>query len=257
MKYTDEQLSAYIDGELDAKLARLLKKDLARNKKLNERLANLKTANKAAQDLLSPIIDEDIPKHITDMLKPANNNTKNKDNVISLSGKTKNIFNSKWSVPIAAMLAMTFGILFGREIGVKEQENETIMAYLGGEITPKNPLFNILEKSVSARPVALNEGFVIEPVLSFKSAEGYYCREFYAHNQVSAKRGLACKQNNGWNIIALNKTDEIIDKNSYRTASGRGNEYIDFIIDDILDGDVFDLEEEKKLIKNNWYIDNK
>jgi negative regulator of sigma E activity len=258
MKYTDEHLSAFLDGQLPAQESRTLEAELETNLEIAERLASLAEANEAVKEAYKAEIERPIAPHISALLQSetaqtastvmANDNAS--DNVVALPARRK-ISVTKWVAPLAATLALMIGLTVGRGMSVTPTNQGAIYAQITGTIDADNPLFNVLEHTPSATHVKLDTQVSVKPVLTFQTAEGLYCREFTAQSTASASRGIACREDGNWNILMLNRT-ELSDETGFRTASATSSEALDQLIDGLIDGAPFDLDTEKAAMTKNW-----
>ena len=69
MKVTDEQLSAYIDGELLPEETRALEAQISEDAELAERVRKLRTITDALVSATSDVLDAPVPAHIVDLIK--------------------------------------------------------------------------------------------------------------------------------------------------------------------------------------------
>ncbi|HFB54390.1 MAG TPA: hypothetical protein ENJ46_00580 [Hellea balneolensis] len=253
MKYTDEHLSAFLDGQLPETQSKTLEAELETNLKLAERLAHLTEANEAVKAVYDAEIERPIAPHILAMLEADNPHATNDNasgNIVNLSARRK-ISITKWVAPLAAAFAMMIGITLGRGMGATPTDQGAIYAQITGTINADNPLFDVLEQTPSATPVKLDTQVSIKPVLTFQTADGAYCREFTAQSTQAASRGIACREDGNWNVLMLNRT-ELSDETGFRTASGSSSEAMDQLIDGLIDGAPFDLVTEKSAMAQHW-----
>jgi hypothetical protein len=256
MKYSDEQLSAFLDGELSDVEFQKLEACLVNDSKLRQRLSDLAEANTALQAAYRPIADEPVPAHILAMLdapKPVSKNAENSNDVIELFSVNDNQRGSKWLLPIAASIALVAGVIIGQFGLGGAGSNQTLMAQVSGTIAPDNPLFDVLETTPSAMQAALIAGETIEvrPTLSYQTASGTYCREFEVTGTDTALHSVACRSDAGWEIQILNRI-QVHGQEGMRTASGASDQAVDQFVSDTMDDIPFGSEQELVLIKNGW-----
>jgi len=258
MKYTDEQLSAYLDGELPDKLMSEIETELAKNHQLAEHLTALAAANQAVQAAFGSIADEPIPAHILELLNEPSTteHISLTANVVPFRQRLAAFSVSKWAAPLAASLAMMLGVTLGRGTMLASNNNDTMYAQLSGTITTSSPLYDVLNSRPSAVQVSLgkHDDINIKPTLSFQTVDGSYCREFQAQSKTSALRGVACKDNQAWKILLLNQT-KISESGGYQTASGTASALVDQLIDEIIVGDPLGSEAEGLIISRGWNQD--
>lgn len=254
MKYTNEQLSAFLDGELPEKLMAEIAAERVANEILDRKLLALENANQAVKSAYEEIIDEPIPSHILNRIDEENSTIPavDIDNVVPFTTRLANFSVSKWAAPLAATLAIMLGITIGRGT-MFDANNNMLYAQLTGTITTENPLYDVLETSPSAISVSLanQDDVKIKPILTFQAKDGGYCREFQAQSKVSALRGVACRNEMVWTMVLLTQT-EISQEDRYHTASGGTNTLTDQLIDNLIAGDPLGKSAESRLLANGW-----
>ncbi len=249
MKFTEEQLSAYLDGELPDELMAAVKAAVTDDPKIAERVSALDMADQSVKAAYGDIADEPIPAEILALLddEPVTNN------VVPFRARISTFSVSKWAAPLAATLAMMIGLTVGRGTLVASGDSGALYAQLTGTITTSSPLYDVLESRPSAVEVRFNNDadIAIKPTLTFQTVDGQYCREFQAQSKASALRGVACRSETNWNILTLNQAERY-DVEGYQTASGTSAEIVNQIIDTIISGDPLSSEDENKLIMLGW-----
>jgi len=259
MKFTEEQLSAYLDGELPDKLMVAIKKAIIEDPKIAKRLSVLDMANQSVKAAYGDIADEPIPTEILALLdeNAAATKTHASDNVVPFKARLAAVSVSKWAMPIAATLAMMMGVSVGRSTLLAPDGGGVLYAQLTGTITTSSPLYEVLESEPSAVEVRFDNGadngasIAIKPTLTFQTADGQYCREFQAQSEVSALRGVACRDETAWTILTLNQAEKY-GGDGYKTASGASGAIVDQVIDAIISGDPLSSEDENTLIARGW-----
>ncbi|MCF6219806.1 MAG: hypothetical protein L3J65_01705 [Robiginitomaculum sp.] len=259
MKYTDEHLSAFLDGQLSRDKSEGLELELSANAELAERLASLEEANEAVKDSYSAELDQPIPDHILALLEPqvshahAATNDNGTRNVVPLMQKRVKFSLSKWAAPLAASFAMMLGLTVGRGMTLASIDQGALYAQMTGVIAADNPLFEVLETTPSATNVRYgkDKNLEIKPILTFTSNDGSYCREFKAQTTQSAARGVACRDGSVWNVLMLNQTERSYE-GGFRTASGNSDAVIDQFIDGLLVGIPLDADGEQTLLNTGW-----
>lgn len=255
MKFTEEQLSAYLDGELPDKLMAAIKTAITKDPKIAGRVSALDMANQSIKAAYGDISEEPIPAEILALLGdkavPIKRATMN--NVVPFRARLSTFSASKWAAPLAASLAMMIGLTVGRGTLVAPDNNGALFAQLTGTITTSSPLYDILETRPSAVEVRFDNGedIAIKPTLTFQTVDGQYCREFQAQSEASALRGVACRSKTNWKILTLNQAERYAGE-GYQTASGTSAEIVNQVIDTIIFGDPLSGEDENKLIARGW-----
>jgi hypothetical protein len=86
-------------------------------------------------------------------------------------------------------------------------------------------------------------------VLSFKAQDSRYCRVFRTNSQRGGGEGLACREPQGWRLVAWDATSQPTDE-SYRTAGA--SMIIDAAMNQLGGSAAFAADDEAQLIKRNW-----
>jgi hypothetical protein len=86
-------------------------------------------------------------------------------------------------------------------------------------------------------------------VLSFKAQDSRYCRVFRTNSQRGGGEGLACRELQGWRLVAWDATSHPTDE-SYRTAGA--STIIDTAMNQLGGSAAFSADDEAQLIERNW-----
>ncbi|GEM_PF-5024187 len=260
MNYTDEHLSAYLDGQLDEKQANALKERLETDVHLAERLAAMLEADQAVRATYQQEINRPVAPHILALLEEEDKQALRSDergNVTHLSPRHRRVLHPQWALPIAAVLAMAFGLFLGRASVSGKLEQNVLYAQMTGTITAANPLYDTLESAPSAVPVKIGgkQSILAQPILTFKTDDGRYCREFITETGKTALRGIACRNSGVWELQYLEKSSPTR-QNGYRTASGSSGSVLDDILDEMIIDAPLGKSDEVRLL-GKWRDDDK
>jgi len=242
LMYSDEILSAYLDDELPKSQRQELENALEADDDLRARLERLSAVDAHFLEGIDEIAGQDIPSHILGLL--------NDEKVVAYVPKPK---MKRWVYPIAASLIISLFSGMGFVAGQKNYKpNHTLFV---SNISPSHPLFAVLETSSSAELTSIetNADIKVEMLLSFKSIDERYCRQFNLQRTHQAYEALACKDGIDWQIMALGLSAANLDKEVYHTATGIASPAVEAAIDLIIQGDPLSLEEEDRLIQSLWH----
>jgi hypothetical protein len=168
---------------------------------------------------------------------------------------------------LAASLALAVGLAAGWQIFSGPAGGPSQTAQLAGPIDGSTPLHAALERSASATPTAWAsaDGSVtgaIAPVLTFRAADGRYCREFEsltrgaANGGEHAAVGVACRGADGaWRaeVVAAVPPSSVAGMDSaYAPATAPGPEVIDRYLSAVMEEDALGAEAERELLDNGW-----
>ncbi len=237
MKYTDEQLSAFLDGELSEADMNAIEKAIEVDPQLLARLEALTAVDERLKETFAPVTDAPIPASILAMLdeKPDEQPT----NIVSFSDH-KNKRNL-WQFPTAIAASLMIGF-FASQTFVSNKSS-TIDMIATGPVNPDSKLYAALSSLPSGES---RDG--LTPLLSFKSSDGNYCREFTS----PTSRGLACGSRQGWTVISQSHAPQNGTSGGYATASAESSEAFDSLVDSLMKDDVLSTEQEKALIQKKW-----
>lgn len=252
MKISNEMLSAFHDGELGAAEHEVVSVELKSSEDLRNRLAALQKAGERANEYFHEIDAVPLSNTMKTFLQDLE-----KNKVIPFSRKpARKMSLSQWALPLAASLALLIGFGTG-QLTAPRQDGATFAALMdqtNGRIQGTNPLYAALEQGRSGVAVALSGSSTViaTPILSFRNADGDYCREFMVTGEIMASRNLACKQSGkAWTIMAMTSAP-VVSEGDYVPASDAVPDAIDARIDAMIDGSALGQAEETQMILNQW-----
>lgn len=261
LMFSDDKLSAYLDGETTAAEAREIKEAAARIPEIARRLERLRRVSDAVSAAYGVIDDRPLPHEISTLLRADETPEERQNPVIGgmIRFPSRSDANtSRWSVPVAASLALLVGFGFGALAvsHLSESSQPGAAEHMAGIITPPNPMFAVLETQASGTAVALGKGGNVSavPVLTFRAGSGAFCREYKVTSGQTLTHGLACRENGIWNIKALAALPvrPAAAPEWYTTASSDSSELFDGVVDRLKTGDPVSAEAERQLIGNEW-----
>ena len=252
MNYTDDDLSALLDGELDSIAATALREALSNDPELADRLEQLAFADSIVKNTYQEIDSEPLPKSVIDLLAGED---ETHSNVVNLSRS----FWSSRPLQIAAAAVLTLGVFIGSPFLKQTRPDLFAEAIAIGPIGTPSALESILSNSASAVTHHLNNDQAdgkalveITPVLSFQSTDGGWCREYTVATDIKAARALACRAENQWQIVLSSLEQSVTKAGDYATASTVTSAAFDEFIDNKIVGVPLSADLEHQLIENNW-----
>ncbi len=242
MNFTDQQLSAYLDGELPEAEARVLEAALRTDAALRDALARLQNVDIVLTETLGDIIDEPVPEHIAALVadpEPAPAAPEARRSVISLSAWRKRM--SGLTMPVGLAASLMVGLIVGGQFSdLSVQEAESVM--IAGEVDPGSALYAVLETAPSGATVS-----GLSPTLSFTSETGV-CREISAPSQ----RALACRAASVWTVLVVTHQTPSNAGAGYQTASAETSILFDVLADQLMTGPPMAADIEAARIENGW-----
>lgn len=240
---SDDDLSAYLDGELSAERRSAVESALGDRPDLRRRLDDLERLNRLLRPALDEITDAPMPDGVLDLLKgdgPAG----------AASGGTVLPFR-RWpsfmkahGIPMAmaASLALVAGVVIGS--GQQQAGSDLFLA-------AREDVLRALSTAPSAEDVVLDSGGTMQVIASFRAADGGYCREFAVHDPARTVEAIACNGDGSWQVKVAEFLPAGAAGEGYAPASGGGSALQAFA-DEAAAGDALDRDEEMKLIAAGW-----
>lgn len=202
----DTLLSAYIDNEVDADMAKRIATAIEEDADIRSRYLALKEANDAAKQVFSELDALPVRDDLTELINNADLNKsstedKHKDNVVPLFGNGKKQQQQSggfryWATAASVLLCALFVYQL-----VPNQSD-----------IPYPHLTQQLNTELSGTIAEYNEGRS-EIIQSWENTRGEFCREIVWHTQAQSQPLTACFNNGQWNW------QEIKESNGYQTAS--------------------------------------
>lgn len=257
-RFTDEQLQAFLDGQLDAEMESAIEDAINADPALVQRLENLPETYWHAdlvRQAFAPVLQARVPERlIAATTSGTGNSVIDFDHVrrrlaVAESGENPafTATGTAWYWPqftaIAASLAI--GALFGYTISDNASmagDDTLVFASAQGSVIP--PALNeLLATTPSGRSVQLAGLGTAEVVLSFRSVDQDLCRQFTLKSNAGVSDALACRANGQWQLVAFGRrTDQI---GEMRAAGGDASPAVTAAVDQIIAGDILVGEAER------------
>lgn len=240
----DDQISAYLDGAMTADEQLRFEAELAANPELSARFERWQQNDARMQS--SYALDA-LPDGMLERLGLGEDHALNADNVIPFRAKTgappanDNIVWWKRGLPLGAAAAAAIAA-----IGLWTLAPSTDLA--------DDPAFQTaMEKTTSGTPTALANNDKVQPILSFASAKGDFCREFAVGSGPKGKNGIACRGDRNWKVEAVvNGAPDLGGTGEIRTAAGTDVRALEHVYDRLGASDPINNEKENTLISTGW-----
>lgn len=240
MKFSDETLMAYADGELDeagrAEVERALDTDPA----LAERVARHQALRSDVFAAFAPILDEPVPPALTAAALPG----KVADLNAARAARVERAARRRWSWPewgaIAATLAV--GVLVGSTMGGTGGVTALALATgADGKLVAQGQLATALSQQLAASEGAVRIG------VSFAAKDGSLCRSFITHGTA----GLACRRGNAWQVPVAAEAASAA-AGDYRQAGSAMPAAVLDAIDARIAGPALDARGEQEALQRGW-----
>ena len=245
MKITDEQLSAFLDNELDELQMSLVRDAIAQDDTLCDRLAALSMVDHVVKTAAEQATNSPVPAHIEALC-----DAEQESNVVSfVEHKTQNAnqkkaiqgSNVRWlrGMAMAASVALV-GLLGWQQL-------------MDGQLSGNSEwqqIAAVLDSQTSGQAYQAGAQTVM-PQLSFLNKDGALCRQFTVTGTERHDAMIACKQEGSWQqraAVALDKPSG--QPGEYQTATSVTA--LDNVLDEIMQGAPLNREQEQNAIQTNW-----
>jgi hypothetical protein len=244
MRFTDETLMAYADGELDEPARSAVEKAMREDPGVAARVAQHKAMRSNVFSAFAPILDEPVPQRLREVGHSAK--------VVQLNAvraaKNEAVEKRRWTWPQWGAIAATLvvGVIAG-SLGLRGSTGDGQLASMAGNdgtLTAHGKLAAALSQQLaSAAPSDRN----VRIGVSFVSKDGVYCRSF----MLGAAAGLACKSGAEWKIPVMAETAAGV-PGSYRQAGSEMPAAVLDAVDQRIAGQALDAGAERAAQQRGW-----
>jgi anti-sigma factor RsiW len=197
MRFTDETLMAYADGELDQSTRHAVELAMQADPKLADKVRQHIALRGEVYRAFAGTLDEQVPPRLRQVAQSAN-----VVQLDSVRAARRNLVEvpRRWSWPEWGAIAATLvvGVLAGA-MGLSSLRGESqLAAAVDGEgaLTAHGKLDSALTRQLASTPAAASG---VRIGVTFVSKEGQYCRSF----TMGSAAGLACRRGSEWKIPVL------------------------------------------------------
>lgn len=237
MNINDETLSAFLDQELPEEQMTQVRHAIAADPSVSERLAELASADTLVKQHARAIDTIPLPEAITAMLQADTPGKSAQNNVIPLPLWRR---GHKWLSQHAALAA---GVML-------------VIGFAAGTLTPgptssldSGAIMAHLDSLPSGETVAVAPDTQVQNRFTFLDTQGRPCRQYQVRTAQEVSENVACRQDDGWELIATARASDIYQTGEYQPASGAA--LLDSVLDSIMPGGALSLEEEAALM-SEW-----
>ncbi|MCZ8530949.1 anti-sigma factor [Alteromonas sp. PRIM-21] len=275
MILSDEKLSAFLDGELDAGEMDTVREAIAHDVMVSDRLAALAEVDRVVKVAAEKATAVALPKEIVALL--SDDSRLSEKSVIqgrseSLSGESSaNPFSAnqntaenvrpfpqkvntadgargeqtKWkgvssTAAIAASVAVLAGLVFFNQQGADTSQ-----------LSHWANVSSVLDSNLSGETTSFESGVTVTPKLSFLNTDFNFCRQAEVTSQDELNVMIACKDKQGGWQLAASKLDELgANTGQYQTATGA--KLLEDKLDVMMASAPLNREQEKNAIEATW-----
>lgn len=256
MKILNETLTAYLDGELSASEISHVEAQLSKSPELAARLDKMRKTDELLSQTYHRIDQRPMPTDVLDMLadfpeKQAKDQTATILPFEIFKKRPSIVASPIWKVAMAASVMLFVGLGVGRGL-----MTQTALPDLKAtHISPDNALFAILDTQPSLSTASFDDDTIIRPLMTFRSTDDTYCREFEIITPETGSRSVACRTENSWMVKVTTKTRNNLSTGNglYQTASQPESALLDSTILELMAGDALSADQEANIIEEKWH----
>lgn len=242
--WTDEQLSAFLDGELSAQDTDALSQEIERDARLAARMEGIGSANTAYVDAVGQI--DRVP--ISAGLKTAIE-TPPAAKVIAFRPRSLTAFVAEHRAVAASLLcaAAVWGVMSATSNG---SQSDPFAPGPDGVVMANSPLHQLLETAPTGQASTVGSA-TAAPRLTFAADDGSYCRQFDVVTDEGVSAAIACREDTGWRtqLVAYGLLRPTGD---FQTASAARSPILETFLDTRMPGSPMNSEEEGRLLRSGW-----
>ncbi|HET8690752.1 MAG TPA: hypothetical protein VFM30_01330 [Steroidobacteraceae bacterium] len=241
MKFSDEMLMAYADGELDLVARAEIEAAMAVDPALARAVERHRAMAAKLRKAFEPILDEPLPPALAALA----GDEEAVQAVELAAARERHIGFGRWQLP--AWTAIAASVLVGLFVGV-------LLTRGGGspyEETPeglvaRGELADGLEYGLASLPARSN----VKIGVTFRHRDGRPCRSFtFRHG--TAVAGLACRGRADWKLELL--ADAPAEDGDLRAAASMPAP-VARLVDTVIEGEPFDAQAESAAVASGWRI---
>ncbi len=245
--FTDQDLIAFLSGDLAEPKAEALALALEQDLDLAERLEKLDPIAQDVRDAFDPILALPVPTHLREAVLQKQRAA---DNVVSFaSAKAKREQRQfRWPqyAAMAASLAMGVAVgtqsQFGAILGQADNNGALVVASADGALV-STQVARVLTSQAGGVAQKIDGMGLARASISFRDAQDQLCRQFSIDGKASATDGVACYSGGQWLVAAIGT--RAIESGEIRTASGDAAPAVLAAVDALIVGEPMDADAEK------------
>jgi hypothetical protein len=250
MTFSDEDLMAFADGELDDIKRKQIEDAINRDPEIARRVASHRALATAVHKSFAPVLEDPVPDRLIaaarsaaqsaprDSKRPADDNRPSSSNVVPLRGRrAPTRQRPRW---IALAASFILGALALQLVTYLRNKPETDAQIIGSGALQR-ALSTQLASDQTNRPVRIG--------ITFLSKSGQYCRTF----RLQELAGLACNETGSWKLMVMARlANTSAGKGGYRPAGSDTPPAIVQAVNDTVSGEPLDSKMEAEARAQKW-----
>lgn len=248
MKWSDEDLMAYGDDELDAARRRALDAALAADAMLRDRMAALGALRQRVASAYAGVLDEPVPDRLSALLaaraaEPARPGAAVVDLAAARGRRPQRRALPGWALWGGMAASVAVGVLLG-SLFASRSGGDALLAEQGGQVVAGGPLAQALDAQLASDTPADSK---VAVQLSFVDRGGRYCRTF----STARIAGLACREAAQWAVVTAARVDPAAAPAMRQAATSLPRAVLD-AVDERIAGDALNAAQERDARGRAW-----
>jgi hypothetical protein len=255
MTIRDEQLMAYVDGELSPAERATIDAAIANDPVAAQRVVELRQQRDTLRNAFAAQLEEEVPQRLIDAAR-SRGAPEAPIELASVRARRNTLHGPRrwlqWSpqrrasarMKSALAATLLLGVLIGRSLNVGPDAEAPLIASADGQMVAAGALATALDEQSAGTP-----GAIVAIGLTYRTKSAEYCRTFATNAEHVS--GIACRARGAWNVRVLS-TAAAQAGGEYRMAgSALPREVID-TIEQQIDGEPLDAREEAAAMARGW-----
>lgn len=252
MNISNEQLDAYVDGELSDAQQALVAQAISQDARLAQRVASQQALRQQLRENFDGVLQEPVPERVTELVKRAKF-----DAVASVADLSA--ARDRQKLPVGSLLssapgryAIAASILVGLIAGLlmaRWNSEADLTTFKDGRLIARGALASALDEQLAS---AIPHNANVRVGMSFRARSGRYCRTF-AIAATQGAAGLACYDDQHWRVLTLIETPATEGAvPAYRMAGSDIPPLLLQSVNDNISGEPLDAQAEMRARSAHW-----
>jgi len=242
MNISDEQLAAYLDGELSADNKAAVAAAVAADPTLARRVAAQQALRERVRGAFDRTLGEPVPEKLLDAVRGS---TITDLDAAKPRRRRPGLTTTVW-MAAAASIALAV-LLVPRLLRLSSDEPNIVM------IGPNRTAGGELARALSLQLASEQSSSRVQLGVSFLAKSGEYCRTFITAKNEGTVAGLACREQNSWRIDVLEPVSTSIgERGAYRQAASALPPLVLQAVEARIAGEPLDATGEGRARDNGW-----
>lgn len=194
MNISDEQLDAYVDGELSEAQHALIAQAIAQDVNLAQRVARQQALRERLRGTFDAVLQEPVPDRLLALVQRAKLETATPVAKLSAARDKRRRLPGWFAIAASILVGLIAGLLTAQW-----NTGADLTMFKDGKLVAHGALAAALDQQLAS---AIPPNATVHVGLSFKAKSGRYCRTFDIAGTEGAA-GLACYDQQHWGVLTL------------------------------------------------------